>query len=724
MYTFSLSVGDLVRWYYPSSRKSAQSSDQLLNAAEIGQSIHQKWQHQQHKASTEYDSERAVRFEYVSQNIRLVLNGRVDGVQYDQQRIEEIKTVASLNDTIPPHFRAQVTVYGWLLAMEQGWDSVCTRLVRIERSSERSQVDDCETTLAALFDDSMAMVEAYMCALVAWFRHIEQRQISLSNAALPFADFRVGQREIAETVFKAQSLNRQLVLSAQTGHGKTYGVLVPTLKYLAQSPDGALYLTHRNSVKSVVQKAIIDWPEANAALWWLRLDAEDNCPDRDSVTGVCGCALPDDETLRALRQSFLEQPCWSIRDVDTAMQAHDCCAHTMARLLAPYADLNIADINTILDYNAENKDLLTIWGPTAHPAGRHWLLDEIHQCQDRSESYFSNQFMRWVHVPGKTRRTNLFKHFEGVLVGDPLPGKFFKQLETLAKQLETASAGADTLDPELLGLYFEIMALQQLEARYPDMLRLKSIDDDAFEVAPIEIASILHDRWQTANSVVGFSATAEPFDTLMRQLGLENATGYRAPDIYRSDQVTVRWIDQFDLRYQYRQQEIPRLCEFLAQSLIDGVNFIYAPSFAFLEQLMAHLGEDGWCYQPRDLTTDSAGQWLSSVCTNGRQNVVLVLGSRLVEGITASVSLDRVAIITLGLAPPDVWIDQKIQWLERQGVNGYEALVTIPAMKQCAQAAGRLIRKPEDQGEIWLIDHRWPRYRHWLPRWWFNRPAA
>ena len=50
--------------------------------------------------------------------------------------------------------------------------------------------------------------------------------------------------------------------------------------------------------------------------------------------------------------------------------------------------------------------------------------------------------------------------------------------------------------------------------------------------------------------------------------------------------------------------------------------------------------------------------------------------------------------------------------------HGYADLV--PAMQKVVQAAGRVLRTPEDRGWLWLLDDRYrrPAVRRLLPAWW------
>ncbi|HBZ07258.1 MAG TPA: ATP-dependent DNA helicase, partial [Massilia sp.] len=56
------------------------------------------------------------------------------------------------------------------------------------------------------------------------------RDAALAALPFPHAAFRPGQRQLAETVFKANSAGRCLLAQAPTGIGKTVGSLFPVLK--------------------------------------------------------------------------------------------------------------------------------------------------------------------------------------------------------------------------------------------------------------------------------------------------------------------------------------------------------------------------------------------------------------------------------------------------------------------------------------------------------------
>ena len=80
-------------------------------------------------------------------------------------------------------------------------------------------------------------------------------------------------------------------------------------------------------------------------------------------------------------------------------------------------------------------------------------------------------------------------------------------------------------------------------------------------------------------------------------------------------------------------------------------------------------------------------------------------------------------IATLALPPVSMIQDQMRARLDKLfgADHGYTDLV--PAMQKIVQAAGRVLRTPEDRGWLWLLDDRFRRddVVALLPPWWLIR---
>ena len=185
------------------------------------------------RRSARYQNEVALEGEYQQLKVR----GRADGYDPDTNRLEEVKTYRGDLDAQPANHRqlhwAQVKVYGWLMCQKLGLTEIDLALVYFDI------VGEGETLLNQRFQ--AAELEGFFnqqCALfLGWARkemqHREARNTAAQTLVFPHADFRPGQRALAESVYKAVSTGRCLMAQAPTGIGKT------CLLYTSPSPRDA-----------------------------------------------------------------------------------------------------------------------------------------------------------------------------------------------------------------------------------------------------------------------------------------------------------------------------------------------------------------------------------------------------------------------------------------------------------------------------------------------------
>ena len=122
------------------------------------------------------------------------------------------------------------------------------------------------------------------------------------------------------------------------------------------------------------------------------------------------------------------------------------------------------------------------------------------------------------------------------------------------------------------------------------------------------------------------------------------------------------------------------------------------------------------------LTAEGQRQVFLQQFTASSQGVgFAVLGGAFGEGIDLpGARLIGAFIATLGLAQVNPVNEQLRQRMTAVFGNGYDYTYLYPGLQKVVQAAGRVIRTPEDQGMVMLIDDRFaePRVRQLLPDWW------
>jgi Rad3-related DNA helicase len=77
-------------------------------------------------------------------------------------------------------------------------------------------------------------------------------------------------------------------------------------------------------------------------------------------------------------------------------------------------------------------------------------------------------------------------------------------------------------------------------------------------------------------------------------------------------------------------------------------------------------------------------------------------------------------VATLGLPPVTPLQEQFRARLDALFGPGHGYADLLPGLQKVVQAAGRVLRTPEDRGWLWLIDDRYrqPQVRALLPAWW------
>ena len=121
------------------------------------------------------------------------------------------------------------------------------------------------------------------------------------------------------------------------------------------------------------------------------------------------------------------------------------------------------------------------------------------------------------------------------------------------------------------------------------------------------------------------------------------------------------------------------------------------------------------------MSAGARADFLSRFRPDGQGVAFAVLGGVFAEGVDLPGSLLIGAFIaTLGLPPVSVTQDHIQARLDKLFGAGHGYADLVPAMQRVVQAAGRVLRTPEDRGWLWLLDDRYRRAEviTLLPPWW------
>ena len=191
----------------------------------------------------------------------LLVAGRADGYDPEQNLLEEIKTHRGDISRIPDNHRvlhwAQAKVYGWLLCAELELEEVDLAVVYFNVVTQK------ETVFRETFTaDALRQFFAQQCdRFIAWARqethHRGARDQQLQQLTFPYPSFRAGQRQLAKAVYRAARDGKTLMTQATAGIGKTLGTLFPQLKAMPeQQVDRLFFLTAKTPGRQLALDAL------------------------------------------------------------------------------------------------------------------------------------------------------------------------------------------------------------------------------------------------------------------------------------------------------------------------------------------------------------------------------------------------------------------------------------------------------------------------------------
>ena len=185
--------------------------------------------------------------------------------------------------------------------------------------------------------------------------------------------------------------------------------------------------------------------------------------------------------------------------------------------------------------------------------------------------------------------------------------------------------------------------------------------------------------------------------------------------------VSTRWAD--------RPASLVPLARLMAREFRrePGNYLSFFSSHAYLEQALAALREAApevpvWT-QTRAMDETARQAFVARFRADGHGIGFAVLGGAFGEGIDLpGRRLIGAFVVTLGLPqvnPVNEQVRQRMERLVGTG-QGHAWTYLIPGMRKVVQAAGRVIRGPDDRGRVFLVDDRFRRaeVRRLLPGWW------
>jgi Rad3-related DNA helicase len=207
----------------------------------------------------------------------------------------------------------------------------------------------------------------------------------------------------------------------------------------------------------------------------------------------------------------------------------------------------------------------------------------------------------------------------------------------------------------------------------------------------------------------------------------ENTGWLDVAPAFAPENLQVQVAHRVSTRYPHRGASLSAVVDLMARQFIQhpGNYLAFFSSFSYLQQAAdalarQHPAVPQWRQAPA-MNEEARQAFLARFVPQGQGVAFAVLGGAFAEGVDLPGSrLIGAFIATLGLPPVSPLQDQFRLRLDALFGVGHGYADRVPGLHKVVQAAGRVLRAPEDRGWLWLMDQRYqqPEVMALLPAWW------
>ena len=276
----------------------------------------------------------------------------------------------------------------------------------------------------------------------------------------------------------------------------------------------------------------------------------------------------------------------------------------------------------------------------------------------------------------------------------------------------------DPAHAQLLELYFALQDIARAADRYDShfVTQLTARGSElelhllCLDPAPFVDASLAAGR-----SAALFSATLTPPAFYRSVLGCADARAVALPSPFPPENLGLFCLPGISTRYRQREASVPAVADALA-ALAKGKtgNYLaFFPSYAYLQQVYeafaARWPDIPTLVQQRSLDDAGRAEFLAQFAPHPANTLLgfAVMGGIFGEGVDlVGDRLIGCAIVGVGLPQVNPRQEMLRRYYEEQSGCGFDYAYRYPGMNKVLQAAGRVVRTPQDKGVVLLLDDR------------------
>ena len=693
------------------------------------------------------------------EDIELLVEGRADGIFEEDGivTIDEIKGVymdlERLTEPVAVHM-AQAMCYGYFYCCDRDLDGV-----RIQLTNCNLQTEEIRRYHE---DNSKMELEVWFCSVIheyfKWARylchHELQRNQSINGLEFPFP-YREGQRDLAVAVYKTISRKKRLFIQAPTGIGKTLSTIFPAVQAMgAGKASKVFYLTAKTITRTVAEEAFRILRSRGLVFTAVTITAKEKlCPMEKAECNPEACPYAKGHFDRVNEAVFdilhLEQE----MDRETVLryaEKYRVCPFEFCLDISSWTDGIICDYNYVFDPNVRLKRYFA----DGASGDYLFLVDEAHNLVSRaremySASVYKEDFQEVKRIikgksPRLERQLDRCNKLLLSMKRECGDWQLLEDVTGLAAGIMTAFSYMETFMEEfpefperetVLDFYFCLRdflnVYEELDGHY--RIYEENREDGSFLVRLfcVDPSRLLSRCMDQGASTILFSATLLPvryYKTLLSGNQEDYAVYVNSP--FPEENRLLMVAEDVSSRYTRRSpSEYRKVADYIrivTQSR-PGNYMVFFPSYQYMGEIEEILEEEplkaDLLVQGQGMGEAEKAEFLEEFEKERSHSLAAfcVMGGVFSEGI--DLKEERlIGVIVVGTGLPMVCVEQEVLkgYFDETEEKGFDFSYQYPGMNKVLQAAGRVIRTPEDRGVILLLDDRFLRRDHLelFPREW------
>jgi DNA excision repair protein ERCC-2 len=572
----------------------------------------------------------------------------------------------------------------------------------------------------------------------------------------PFKTKRKSQDEMIKKIENCIENQKNLLVHAPTGIGKTIAALYPAVEQALQKGLTIFFLTPRHSQHQIAldtlkKMGIREVVDIIGKKWLCNynyehlnsrefqelcnyLKKEEKCTYFNKVYKIGDLTEEAKYKIEELSKKFLSSE-------EIKRKCKEFCAYEISCQLAKKSIVIIADyyhlFNPFVSYAFLSKINKEIESSII-------IIDEAHQLPNRArellsakltsytlkraykearefESYAYNDIenlrLRIQEIANKLKEgeESYIDKKELIAILNSLGNDFLEELEEISDLVKEAGKERSFCS-SLLNFIEKWMDSDDNFAR---IIRRKK---EGFEIKLISLlpskitSSVINNSYAT----ILMSATLQPLEMYADLLGIENYETISFKSIFPKENrlnivapiATTKFSRRGEEQYKKYAEAIQKIFY-----EVKGNTAVFFPSYSVLKEVRKFLDFEKIFEESQELNKEQKSAILKRFIESKRALLLGVQGGSFDQGIDIpNNSLKCIIIAGLALATPDLETKSLIDCYNRKYGRGMEYGYIFPAIQKAIQASGRAIRSEKDKATIVYLDERflWRNYRRVL----------